>query len=138
MLTVNVTLDAPAATVTLAGTAATDEFALLRVTTAPPLGAALVNVTVPVALFPPTTEVGLTLTAERLAGAGGGGGVETAPAVNRRELENGPATFAELKARTRQKSRCAGRPVIVACDTLTFWLNVSGAVKFCEVSICIS
>jgi hypothetical protein len=89
-------------------------------------------------LFPPTIELGLTLTAERLAGAGGGGGVETAPAVNRRELENGPATSAELKARTRQKSRCAGRPVIVACDTLTIWLNVSGWLKFCESSICIS
>jgi len=138
VVTLNVTLEAPAATVTLAGTAATDELALLRVTTAPPLGAALVNVTVPVALFPPTTELGLTLTAERLAAAGGGGGVEAAPAVNRRELENGPATFAELKARTRQKSRCAGRPEIVACETLTIWLNVSGALKFCEESICIS
>src|SRR6185369_16469747 len=104
----------------------------------PPLGAPLVNVIVPVALFPPTTELGLTLTVERLAGDGGGGGVETAPAVNRRELENGPATFAELKARTRQKSRCAGNPVIVACDTFTIWLNVSGAVKLLDLSICIS
>ena len=134
VVTVNVTLDAPAATVTLAGTAATDEFALLRVTTAPPLGAALVNVTVPVALFPPTTELGLTLTAERLAGVG----VEAVPAVNRRELEKAPATPVELKARTRQKSRCAGRPVTVACDTFTVWLNVSGALKFFESSICIS
>jgi len=129
------TLDAPAATVTLAGTAATDGFALLKLTSAPPLGAPLVNVIVPCAELPPTTELGLTLTAERLAGDGG---VETAPAVNRRELENGPATSAELNARTRQKSRCAGRPVIVACDTLTFWLSVSGAVKFCELSIWIS
>ena len=133
-----VTLEAPAATVTLDGTAATDGFALLRLTRAPPLGAPLVNVIVPFAVVPPTTEVGLTLTAERLAGDGGGGGVETAPAVNRRELENGPATSAELKARTRQKSRCAGRPVIVACDTFTIWLNVSGALKFFESSICIS
>jgi hypothetical protein len=66
------------------------------------------------------------------------GGVEAACAVNRREAEKRPAAPAELKARTRQKSRCAGRPVIVACDTLTVWLNVSGAVKFCESSICIS
>ena len=135
VVTVKVALEAPAATVTLDGTAATDGFALLKLTRAPPLGAALVNVTVPFAVFPPTTELGLTLTADRLAGDGG---VETAPAVNRRELENGPATSAELKARTRQKSLCAGRPVIVACDTLTIWLNVSGAVKFCELSICIS
>ena len=138
LVTLKVALDAPAATVTLAGTAATDGFALFRVTTAPPLGAPLVSWTVPCAVFPPTTELGLTLTVERLAGDGGGGGVETAPAVNRRELENGPATFAELKARTRQKSRCAGKPVIVACETLTVWLNVSGAVKLLELSICIS
>src|SRR5690348_8231557 len=120
VVTEKFTLDAPAATVTLAGTATTDEFALLRLTNAPPLGAPLVNVTAPCAVLPPTTEVGLTLTVERLAAAGGGGGgVEVAPAVNRRDAENAPATFAELKARTRQKSRCAGRPEIVACDTLT-------------------
>jgi hypothetical protein len=70
VVTLNVTLDAPAATVTLAGTAATDGFALLRFTNAPPLGAALVNVTVPVDGFPPTTELGLMLTAERLAAGG--------------------------------------------------------------------
>src|SRR5215211_7234482 len=105
VLTAKVTLDAPAATVTLAGTAATDGFALLRVTSAPPLGAPLVNVTVPVDALPPTMEVGLTLTVERLAGDGV---VEAAPAVNRRDAEKGPATPAELKARTRHKSRCAG------------------------------
>src|SRR6187200_2191504 len=129
-----VALDAPAVTVTLAGTETTDVFALLSVTTAPPLGAPPVNVIVPCAADPPTTEVGLTLTADRLAVVG----VDAAWAVNRREAENGPATPAELKARTRQKSRCAGSPVIVACDTLTIWLNVSGALKFCEESICIS
>lgn len=117
VVTAKFTFDAPAATVTLAGTAATDGFALLRLTRAPPLGAPLVNVTVPVALLPPTTELGLTLTVLRLAAAGGG--VEADPAVNRREAENGPATFAELNARTRQKSLCAGKPVIVACDTFT-------------------
>jgi hypothetical protein len=137
VLTPKVALKAPAATVTLAGTETTDVFALFSVTTAPPLGAALVNVIVPCAEVPPTTEVGLTLTADRLAVVGGGV-VDAAWAVNRREAENGPATPAELKARTRQKSRCAGRPEIVACDTLTVWLNVSGAVKFFESSICIS
>jgi hypothetical protein len=136
VVTAKVTLEAPAATVTLEGTAATDGFALLRLTRAPPLGAPLVKVTIPVALLPPTTELGLTLTADRLADDGGG--VEAAPAVNRREVEKGPATPAELKARTRHISRCAGRLVIVACDTLTIWLNVSGAVKFFESSICIS
>jgi hypothetical protein len=115
VLTPNVALEAPADTVTLAGTETTDVFALLSVTTAPPLGAAPVNVIVPCAAVPPTTEVGLTLTADRLAGVV----VDAAWAVNRREAEKGPATPAELKARTRQKSRCAGRPVTVACDTLT-------------------
>ena len=118
VLTPKVALKAPATTVTLAGTETTDVFALLSVTTAPPLGAPPVNVIVPCDVFPPTTEVGLTLTADRLAVVGGGV-VDAAWAVNRREAENGPATPAELKARTRQKSRCAGRPVIVACDTLT-------------------
>ena len=137
VVTEKVAVEAPAATVMLAGTAATDGFALLRLTRAPPLGAPLVNVTVPCEVLPPTIEVGVKLTAERLAGVGGGG-VETAPAVNRRDVEKRPATPAELKARTRQKSRCAGKPVTVACDTFTVWLNVSGAVKFCESSICIS
>ena len=115
VVTVNEAFKAPAVTLTLDGTAATDGFALLRLTKAPPLGAPLVNVIVPCAVPPPTREVGLTLTAERLAGDG----VELPCAVNRREAEKGPATPAELKARTRQKSRCAGRPVTVACDTLT-------------------
>ena len=128
---VKLALVAPAATVTLAGVLAA---ALLSesVTTAPPDGAAPVKVTVPCEELPPTIEVGLTLTADRLAVAG------AACAVNRREAEKGPATPVELKARTRQKSRCAGRPVTVVCDTATVWLNVSGAVKLLESSICIS
>jgi hypothetical protein len=135
VVTVKEAVEAPAVTLTLDGTAATDGFALLRLTKAPPLGAPPVNVIVPCAEPPPTREVGLTLTAERLAGDG----MEPPPcAVNRRVAENGPATFAELKARTRQKSRCAGNPVTVACDRLTVCLNVIDAVKFFESSICIS
>jgi hypothetical protein len=118
VLTLKVALEAPAATVTLAGTETTDVFALLSVTTAPPLGAPLVNVIVPCDVVPPTTEVGLTLTADKLAEVGGG--VDAAWAVKRREAENGPFTPAELKARTRQKSRCAGRFVTIVCDTPTF------------------
>ena len=52
----------PEATVTLAGTCAAAVLLLDRVTTAPPVGAAPAKVTVPVDEFPPTTEVGLTVT----------------------------------------------------------------------------
>ena len=86
---------APAATVTLAGTVATAAFELDRFTRNPPLGAALVSVTVPVAPVPPPTLVGFTLTADKLATGGGGG---AACAVKRRATENGPATPAELMA----------------------------------------
>jgi len=69
-----VALVAPAAMVTLAGTVATAVFALLRPTTAPPAGAPAVSVTVPCDELPPTTEVGVTLTEDKLATGGGGGG----------------------------------------------------------------
>src|SRR5262245_4034862 len=65
-------LSAPGATVTLAGTLATVVLLLDSVTMAPPVGAAEVNVTVPVLPAPPTTLVGLTVTNDRLAGGGGG------------------------------------------------------------------
>jgi hypothetical protein len=56
--TVNVAEVAPAAILTEAGTVAADVFELVRVTTAPPDGAADESVTVPVLDKPPTTEVG--------------------------------------------------------------------------------
>jgi hypothetical protein len=59
VVTVNVAEVLPAATVTLAGTVAAAVLLLERVTTAPPVGAAPLSVTVPVELFPPTTVVGL-------------------------------------------------------------------------------
>jgi hypothetical protein len=66
VVTVKVAVELPAATVTLAGTTA-DVWLLESVTIAPPAGAALVKVTVPVEGFPPTTVVGLTATLERAA-----------------------------------------------------------------------
>ena len=78
----NVALVAPAATVTLAGTVATFELLLASDTAAPAEGAPLVNVTVPVALEPPTTLVGLTARVCSVAGGGAGaGGVTVSVAV---------------------------------------------------------
>jgi len=59
--TVKVAVVAPAATVTVEGTVADVEL-LCRVTARPPVGAGPVNVTVPVLLVPPATDVGLRLT----------------------------------------------------------------------------
>ena len=65
VVTANVALVAPAATVTLGGTWATLVLLLARVTTAPPFGAAALSVTVAVELLPPTTVVGVTVKDER-------------------------------------------------------------------------
>src|SRR5881394_2124922 len=69
VVTVNVALLAPAATVTLAGTVAVD--VLLRVTAAPPVGAGPLSVTVPVEGDPPVTLAGLSAIAESVAEPGG-------------------------------------------------------------------
>jgi len=69
---VNVALVLPAATVTLAGTAATPVLLLESVTTAPPVGAAAVSVAVPCDEPPPTTLVGLTDSEASDAVAAGG------------------------------------------------------------------
>src|SRR5262245_12695895 len=124
----NVALVAPAGSVTLAGTEAL-ALELVSVTTSPPLGAALVSVALPVAPFPPTTLVGLTPSAARLAGGG------TPWTVKLRAAENGPSTPAEFVPRTRQKSVCAGSPPTLACDATTVWLKTSGAAKVLASSI---
>jgi hypothetical protein len=75
VLTVNVALVAPAATVTLDGTLAAAVLLLDSATAAPPDGAAPLSVTVPVEdCVPPTTLVGFTVNEESV-GAGGGAGV---------------------------------------------------------------
>ena len=61
----------PASTVTFACTVAADVFELVRVTTAPPEGATLARVTVPVEELPPRTLVGESESDE--IGLGGAG-----------------------------------------------------------------
>lgn len=68
VLTVNVALVAPAATVTLTGTVAAAVLLLDSVTTAPPLGAAPVNATVPCVVFPPVRLVLASVTADMVGG----------------------------------------------------------------------
>ena len=70
VLTANVVLVAPAATVTLAGTLAAVVLLLESATCAPPDGAGPLNVTVPVDEFPPVTLVGFTETEASEVGAG--------------------------------------------------------------------
>ena len=66
VVTVKVAVVLPAATVTEAGTVA-EALLLESETEMPPVGAALLKVTVPVEDTPPTTLVGLTETDERAA-----------------------------------------------------------------------
>ena len=60
VVTANVALVAPTATVTLAGTVAANVLSLDNDTTAPPAGAGPLSVTVPVEGLPPTTLEGFT------------------------------------------------------------------------------
>ena len=70
VLTVNVAVVAPAATVTLAGTVAAAVLLLDSATTAPPTGAATFSVTAPVDEIPPVTAAGFRLTDASVTGTG--------------------------------------------------------------------
>ena len=95
VVTANVALVAPAATVTLEGTVATAMLLPVSDTTAPPKGAAPVNVAVPVAELPPTTVDGLSDIAESE-------GADVAVCgVKRRTVDHAPAVPAALMPRTR-------------------------------------
>ena len=80
VLTVNVALVAPAATVTMEGTVATDVSLLESATCAPPDGAGPLSVTVPVEEFPPVTLVGLNASEVRV-GVGGAAGFTVSEAA---------------------------------------------------------
>jgi hypothetical protein len=69
-VTVNVTVVAPAGTVTLEGTLAAAVLELASDTTTPPVPAAVVRVTVPVPVWPLTIVLGLTETLLRAPGNG--------------------------------------------------------------------
>ena len=75
VLTVKFAEDAPAPTVTLAGTVAA-ALLLARVTTVAAAAAAL-NLTVPCTEFPPTTEVAANVTAANVTGVGAGAAAVT-------------------------------------------------------------
>ena len=66
VVTVKLALVAPASTVTLAGTVAAVELSESD-TTAPPVGAAALKVTVPVEELPPTTLVGLRVCEDKVS-----------------------------------------------------------------------
>lgn len=134
VVTLKLALLAPAATVTLAGTPATAGLLLARATTAPPAGAAAVKLAVPLDEVGPTTLVGFTDMADKLATDG----AVAACGVKRRALENGPNTPAEFFARTRHHNRCAGRPPMLTWETLTTWFTLKGAAMVEESSTWIS
>ena len=94
--------------------------------------AAALKVAVPVEEVGPTTLAGFTDNEDKLAVAAAAWGVK------RRVAENGPNTPAEFCARTRHHSRCAGKPPMIACDTLTIWFAMNGAEMVEELSIWIS
>src|SRR5207253_392994 len=56
-------------------------FVLASAMTKPPVGAAALSVTVPVAVEPPVTLAGATVNAASVGGGGGGGVMHDAPAV---------------------------------------------------------
>jgi hypothetical protein len=102
---------------------------LVSVTTAPADGAGADKVTVPVDPVPPTTDEGLTVTADNA------GVVEVAPGVKRRVAENGPNAPAEFRARTRHHNRCEGSPPIVAWEIVTMAFATNGDAMLEVLSI---
>ena len=82
VLTVKLALVAPAATVTLAGTRAAPVLLLESDTTAPPVGAGPLNVTVPVEdCVPPVTLVGFNDSEDSVTGGGAVCGFTVSAAV---------------------------------------------------------
>src|SRR5206468_12436545 len=89
VLTVNVSLVYPAITVTLDGTVAAGAL-LERLTTAPPLGAVPLRVTVPVDVDPPLTLVGLSASVDDLTEPEPGGVLVSPQGLPSRERVSTP------------------------------------------------
>ena len=100
---VNVPVNWPVGTVTLAGTCATAGLLLESATTVVS-GAAALTMMVPLVASPPATVAGLMSTLVTVVGGGG------ACAVKLRVADHAPGTPAELTPRTRQNCVPAGRP----------------------------
>ena len=128
VLMVKVALVAPAATVTLAGTAATGGLPLESVTTAPPVGAALVSLTVPVDVVPPTTLVGLTVSVDSDAG---GGGTDTVNTALRVAPPNVPLIVADVEAVT-DTVLTVNVALVAPAATVTLAGTVAAAVLLLE------
>ena len=123
-----VALVAPWATVTLAGVDAALLLSL-RATTSPPDGAAAVNVTVPCDALPPTTELGVTDTADSAAATGALCGVKL------RTDDHAPAVPAELTPRTRHQCWRIASDAAVNCDAVTVCSMTRGAENVLESSM---
>jgi hypothetical protein len=128
VVTLNIALAEPAATVTLAGTVAIGVLLLESVTVAPPVGAAAVSVAVPCTAFPPTTVVGLSVMLDRDGEAGAAAG------WNVRTADHAPAVPAELIPRTRHECCTPAKPPVVNADGVTTWSITSGSVNVLESS----
>lgn len=114
VVTGNMALLAPCATVTLPGTVAAAVLLLASVIAKPPLGAGAVSVTVPCDALPPATVDGF---AESADNAGGPGAADCG--VKLRTDDHGPLVPAELTARTRHQCwRFCSVPA-VNCDVVT-------------------
>ena len=126
---VNVALVDPAGIVTLAGTVAAVVLLLVKVTAAPPDGAAAVSAAVPVAFaLPPVTLVG-EIDSDDSVGAAG-----VLWTVKLRVDDHAPLVPALLRPRTRHQYWRFVSAEVVSCDGVIVLLIVNGDANELDVS----